>query len=166
MQILEGQPDRTAAYLRLKIGDFTYPDLYKTSRLKDLLDVFDSELVLGDPELFARWDSYRQSPNAARTPVEVSALLVSVAERLGRFIARLFDIETEAEALAFATADQDPVFRFTFGFVRRRVRPHLKKFDAPDSVQLETCVQRLREAARCADSTDLELATAMAATKL
>jgi len=152
--------------LNLRIGDFTYPDLYKPARLKDLLDTFDGELASAAPELFAQWDAYRQNPGAARSPVEVSALLVGVAERLGRFIARLFDIETEAEALAFATADQDPIFRFKVDFVRRRVLPNLKKLAAADSIQLETRVHRLRELAGYPDSADLELTTAIAAMKL
>ena len=46
---------------------------------------------------------------------------------VSRFVARLFAIESEVEALAASTADQDPVFRFKIDFVRRRVLPALKK---------------------------------------
>src|SRR5205814_7365873 len=127
MKTLEGQHAGAAADLQLKIGDFEYPDLYKPQRLKGLLDSFETGLASADPDLFASWDEYRRNPAAPRSPVEISALLVGVASHVSRFIVRLFDIESDAETLAVATADQDPIFRFKVDFVRRRVLPNLKK---------------------------------------
>jgi NADPH-dependent glutamate synthase beta subunit-like oxidoreductase/NAD(P)H-flavin reductase len=65
--------------------------------------------------------------------VEISALLVGVAGHLSSFLVRLFQIESEAQALAEATADQNPVFRFKIDFVRRRVLPAMKKLSIPQS---------------------------------
>ncbi len=152
--------------LRLGIPGFAYPDLFNPDRLKDLHDVFDTELAAASPELFASSDKYRCNPSQAATPVEVSALLVGVADHVSRFVARLFKVEAEAEALARATADQNPVFRFKIDFVRRRVLPALKKIavpaDEPARAALDARVAALREPGIA----DVELATALAATKL
>src|SRR5690242_18139630 len=90
----------TSAELRLGVAGFTYADLYKSDRLRELLDIFDSEVAAANPELFAKWEAYRRDPAAARPPVEISALLVSMAAHVSRFVGRLFAIEAEAEALA------------------------------------------------------------------
>ena len=60
MKTLEDQHTGAPEGLRLKINDFTYPDLFKPDRLKDLLDAFDEDLASADPDLFASWDEYRQ----------------------------------------------------------------------------------------------------------
>src|SRR6185503_20188073 len=149
--------------LRLGIPGFSYPDLFNPDRLKDLHNVFDAELAAGNPELHASWDAYRKNPEQPKTPVEISALLVGVADHVSRFLVRLFDVQAEAAALASATADQNPVFRFKIDFVRRRVLPALKKIVVPADpagrAALETKVAALRDPGVA----DVELATALAA---
>jgi NADPH-dependent glutamate synthase beta subunit-like oxidoreductase len=152
--------------LRLGVPGFTYPDLFEPNRLKDLHDVFLTQMAQANPELAQAWDNYRRNPGNPRTPVEISALLVGVASHVSQFVIRLFGIEREAAALAAATADQSPVFRFKIDFVRRRVLPALKKIaipqDAADRDALEARVAALRDPA----TADLELATALAAVTL
>src|SRR5215831_12029903 len=133
--------------LRLGFPGFTYPDLYKPERLKELLDVFDCEIAVANPDLFAAWDDYRNHAEKPRTDPEVSALLVAMAAHVSQFLTKLFGIATDVEALAARTADQDPVFRFKIDFVRRRVIPVLSKIASPpDPEQLENRVRTLREA--------------------
>ena len=160
---------QTPAELRLGIAGFEYSDLFKPEQLKKLSEVFDAELAAANPELFSRWDAYRSNPDGVKTPVEVSALLVGVSGHVSRFVTRLFGVESETAALAAATADQDPVFRFKIDFVRRRVLPELKKIVvSADIAELEQSIQHLREIA-CGTThpnADLELATALAAAKL
>ena len=149
----------------LGIPGITYSDLYSPDRLQELHKLFDAELAAANPALFASWDSYRREPGRARTAVEVSALLVGVAGHVSAFLTRLFQIEGEAEALAAATLNQDPVFRFKVDFVRRRVLPALKKVAVPQDAAgrdaLETRIGALRGPER-----DEELAIARAATRL
>src|SRR6185295_1493303 len=158
--------------LHLGIAGFDYPDLFKPQRLKDLSDVFDEELAQENPELLARWEAYRRNPGGARSPIEVSALLISISGHVSRFIARLFGVENETAALAAVTADQDPVFRFKIDFVRRRVLPVLKRITVPSDPEahdeLEKSIQRLIDAASGATTPnhDVELRTALAASKL
>ena len=158
-----------SAELRLGIAGFNYPDLYKSKRLKELLDVFDYEVAAANPELFAAWDDYRNHPEKARTEPEISALLVAMAGHLSQFLTKLFAIAPEVQALATATADQNPVFRFKIDFIRRRVLPNLKKITLPADPQLmESQVRQLREQAIAKANTELdaELATALAAVDL
>jgi NADPH-dependent glutamate synthase beta subunit-like oxidoreductase/NAD(P)H-flavin reductase len=155
--------------LRLGIEDFKYSDLYKPERLKELLDVFDCEVAAANPELFATWDDYRNHPEKPRKAPEISALLVAMAAQVSAFLTKMFGIAREADALAAATADQDPIFRFKVDFVRRRVLPTLKKITpAADPQRLESQIEALREraVAKAGRKLDMELATAMAAVDL
>ena len=159
----------TSGELHLGIAGFTYPDLYKSERLKELFDIFDCEVAVANPELFASWDDYRNHPEKPRTAPEVSALLVAMAAQVSGFLTRFFGIPAETEALAAATADQDPVFRFKIDFVRRRVIPNLKKIAPPSDPQaLEAEIKQLRKQAidKAGTPLDDELATAMAAGEL
>ena len=151
--------------IRLGIQGISYSDLFNPDRLRELHSLFDAELSAANPELFAAWDSYRRNPAQPRTAVEISALLVGVAGHVSRFLARLFQVETEAAALAAATSDQTPVFRFKVDFVRRRVLPALKKIAVPtDAVGREALEARI--AALRGSESDEELALARAAVTL
>jgi len=152
--------------LRLGIPGFSYPDLFEPNRLKELHRVFDSELAAANPELFAAWDGYRQNPEKRKTPVEISALLVGVADHVSRFVVRLFQVEAEAAILAAATADQSPVFRFKIDFVRRRVLPALKKIAVPQDNAARQALDARIAALGGASSADSELSIALAAAKL
>jgi len=169
MKVFETTNVTPSASLRLAIDGFDYSDLYKSERLKELLDIFDCEVAASNPELFASWDDYRNHPEKPRKAPEISALLVAMAGELSRFLTKLFGIASEVDALAAATADQNPVFRFKVDFIRRRVIPTLKKIAPPaDPAQLETQIQNLRERAiqKAGHGLDPELATAMAAVDL
>ena len=169
MKTFEMQNTRQAPELRLGIAGFAYSDLYKSDRLKELLDIFDCEVASANPQLFAAWDDYRNHPEKSRTPQEISAMLVAIAAQLSQFLTRLFGIESEVDALTAATADQNPVFRFKVDFVRRRVIPNLKKIARPSDLELlEMEIGQLRERTiqKVGRQLDPELATAMAAVDL
>jgi hypothetical protein len=155
--------------LRLGIRGFEYSDLYKPERLKELADVFECEVAESNPELFAAWDDYRNHPAKPRKEPEISALLVAMSGYLSQFVTKLFAIAREVDALAAATADQNPVFRFKVDFIRRRVIPNLKKIAPPaDLQQLELRIDALRRQAISSAGRELdpELAVATAAVDL
>src|SRR5262245_15747978 len=169
MKTFETKNIGTSVDLDLGITGFTYADLYRPDRLKELLDVFDCEVLADNPELFAAWDDYRNHPEKPRKAPEVSALLVAMAERVSQFVTRLFGVALEVEALAAATADQDPIFRFKTDFVRRRVIPNLKKISPPADprlLELEIGALRKRAIEKAGRQLDTELATATAAVDL
>src|SRR5215831_14832108 len=169
MKTFETMNRGPSAELRLGIGGFEYPDLFRPERLKELLDVSECEVAAANPELFASWDDYRNHPEKHRSAPEISALLVAMAGHVSQFLTKLFGIGAEVDALAAATADQNPVFRFKIDFVRRRVIPNLKKIVPPADPQLlESEIKNLRQRAvqKAGTVVDDELATAMAAVEL
>src|SRR4051794_34165926 len=169
MKMFETKNTGPSAELRLEIPGFEYSDLYKPERLRELLDVFDCEVAVANPELFASWDDYRNHPEKPRKAPEISALLVAMAGHVSQFVTKMFGIAAETDALAAATADQDPVFRFKIDFVRRRVLPALKKIAPPsDTELLESQIQSLRAQAieKAGRELDAEFATAVAAMDL
>jgi NADPH-dependent glutamate synthase beta subunit-like oxidoreductase/NAD(P)H-flavin reductase len=169
MKTFETMNTGPSAELHLGIGGFEYSDLYKPERLKELLDVFDCEVAEKNPELFAAWDDYRNHPEKPRKATEISALLVAMAGHASQFLTKLFGIGPEVDALAGATADQNPVFRFKVDFIRRRVLPNLKKIVPPSDPQLlDSQIEALRFQAmqKAGRNLDPELATAVAAVDL
>jgi NADPH-dependent glutamate synthase beta subunit-like oxidoreductase/NAD(P)H-flavin reductase len=109
----------------LGVAGFTFADLHQPSRLQALYELFCDEVRRSDPQLWGQWDAYRQQP-AALGPVVKSNLLVAMAPYVSRFLARLFSVGPEADAMVAQTQVYDALFRFKIDFVRRRALPLLK----------------------------------------
>src|SRR5688572_18339582 len=116
----------STAQTPLGVPGYTFADLHDLARLASLDDRFNEEVQAADPALWRDWDAYRSAPDAPRSPVALSNLLIAMARQVSRFITRLFDIEPETRALDAATRAQDDLFRFKVDFVRRRALPLLK----------------------------------------
>jgi NAD(P)H-flavin reductase/NADPH-dependent glutamate synthase beta subunit-like oxidoreductase len=108
------------------VPGFTYEDLYVPARLADLHDAFLRQLAAADPALSDEWAAHRAAPDAPRSAVERSDLIVRVAPHVSRFVATLFNVEGAASEVATRTAALDVLFRFKIDFVRRRVLPLVK----------------------------------------
>ena len=144
----------------LGLSGFTYADLHRPERLRDLYERFCEEVAAVDPGFWPEWDAYRRAPDAARTPTEVSSLLVRMAPHVSRFLTRLFGDGPEADRLRAETAALDQLFHFKVDFVRRRALPLLKGGAHPAvTPDDETYVARILAAAPDADA---ELALARA----
>src|SRR5580704_8823221 len=115
----------TVATASLGVSGYTFADLHEPERLASLHDRFCEHVSAADPTLWAEWDAYRRAPDAA-PPVALSNLLIAMAPHVSRFLARLFDVDAPASAIAAATRAQDDLFRFKVDFVRRRALPLLK----------------------------------------
>lgn len=79
--------------IKLGIPGYCYADLYDNARLQQLSEDFDRSVQRHDPDLFARFQRYRQSQGSEMSPEQISELLVDMAPFLSRFIARLFGVE-------------------------------------------------------------------------
>ncbi|PYR51649.1 MAG: pyridine nucleotide-disulfide oxidoreductase [Acidobacteria bacterium] len=108
------------------IPGFTFADLHDSAHLALLYERFCEEVQAADPDFWREWDAYRSEPDAARPPLVLSNLLITMARHLSRFVARLFEVGPEVAAVRSSTKSQDEVFRFKVDFVRRRVLPLLK----------------------------------------
>jgi NADPH-dependent glutamate synthase beta subunit-like oxidoreductase/NAD(P)H-flavin reductase len=110
----------TAWNFPLGIEGFRYADLNRVRRLMALYQVFRDELRSADPALAERYehslDHYSRGEGK-----EDSQLLIDVARRLDRFIARLFHIEKEVNELNRRTSDDSTVFEFKKRFLDRLV---------------------------------------------
>jgi NAD(P)H-flavin reductase/NADPH-dependent glutamate synthase beta subunit-like oxidoreductase len=116
----------TVASTALGVSGYSFADLHDPERLASLHERFCEELQAADPAFWSRWDAYRAAPEAPRTPLEHSQLLIDMAPHVSRFVTRLFTIGAPAESIAESTRAQDDLFRFKIDFVRRRVLPLLK----------------------------------------
>ena len=143
----------------LGVSGFSFGDLHRPERLRDLYDRFCEELAAAEPDFWAEWDSYRAAPDQVRPAVEVSRLLVAMSRRVSAFLARLFGVGERAEGLAQWTRAQDELFRFKVEFVRRRVVPGLKTGGVHSTAEEQAIVERLVDATRVED---VELAVARA----
>src|SRR5438445_8534790 len=110
----------TSPTLPLGIPGYSFADLHRPDRLASLYERFCEEVEAADPSFWSTWDAYRRTPDAARSSLALSNLLVGMAPHVSRFLARLFDVDTPMAALAESTRAQDDLFRFKVDFVRRR----------------------------------------------
>jgi NADPH-dependent glutamate synthase beta subunit-like oxidoreductase/NAD(P)H-flavin reductase len=99
---------------------WTWADLHDPRGLERLHGEFVRRLAFADPALAARFAAYRAA--ADRTPaVEASALLVEVARHVSAFVADLFGIGAEREALQRALEREGHVSRLRETFFGKRV---------------------------------------------
>jgi NADPH-dependent glutamate synthase beta subunit-like oxidoreductase/NAD(P)H-flavin reductase len=152
-----------AASTDLGVSGYTFADLHDPERLASLYERFCEEVAAADPGFWAKWDAYRKAPDAPRTPLEVSNLLVGMAPHVTRFLTRLFQVQSDLDALARSTTAQDDLFRFKIDFVRRRALPLLKGGSIQASPADDAAVVRLTSNA---SQGDLELAVARAGCSL
>ena len=115
-----------AASTDLGVPGYTFTDLHDPERLASLYERFCEEVEAADPAFWEQWDAYRQAPDAPRTPLALSNLLIGMAPHVSRFLTRLFQVEPALDGLRRATTAQDDLFRFKIDFVRRRALPLLK----------------------------------------
>jgi NADPH-dependent glutamate synthase beta subunit-like oxidoreductase/NAD(P)H-flavin reductase len=113
------------AHDALGIAGFTFADLHRPARLRALYEVYCDRVRRIDPELWSMWRAHQDTPTAL-APVARSNLLVAMAPHVSRFVAELFSVGAEAEAMVAATHAYDDLFRFKIDFVRRRALPLLK----------------------------------------
>ncbi|MEE8625596.1 MAG: hypothetical protein V3T19_09670, partial [Acidiferrobacterales bacterium] len=92
--------------LALGVAGFSYGDLYDSARLRDLLAAFDDTVRQQDSGLFAEYKAYRESYGDGLSPKETSSLLVRMAPYVGRFVARLFDVEAFHQMQAQSIQDE------------------------------------------------------------
>jgi NADPH-dependent glutamate synthase beta subunit-like oxidoreductase/NAD(P)H-flavin reductase len=146
--------------MRLGIPGYTFADLHKPERLASLYHRFCEEVEASDPPLWRQWDAYRTAPDAPRSPVAHSNLLIAMAAHVSRFALRLFDVSSAASALTASTRAQDDLFRFKVDFVRRRAMPLLKGGAHVVSTAEDDAIVRGLVAGTSAPDTELAIARA------
>ncbi len=127
---------------------FTYADLYRPERLRDLANLFYAELSRAEPDVHKRLMEYVAARGAGFEQKAESEILIAAAPHLSRFVAQLFGVERERASQIESVREQDSIWSFKF-FIARRA---LKKFPAGEAAALDAdalhqALQGLRRAA-------------------
>ena len=83
----------------LGVAGFRYSDLYRAEKLKALADAFYVELTQENPLLHEALTQYIKTRGADYEQKTESKILTDAAPYLSQFVARLFGVEKEREAL-------------------------------------------------------------------
>jgi NADPH-dependent glutamate synthase beta subunit-like oxidoreductase/NAD(P)H-flavin reductase len=113
--------ERPTSDMPLGIEGFRYRDLHAPERLRDLYDVFCTDLKSRAPDVAASYEAYRASQGAGMTPEQVSTVLLAVSPYVSAFVGRLFGVEKELARLAEEVKDRSPLWRFKQDFAKKRV---------------------------------------------
>ena len=114
----EGLP---SSDMPLGIEGFRYSDLFIPERLKDLYDVFCTELAQKSPDAWRAYEAYRAAQGVGMKPEEVSNAILSTAPFVSAFVGRLFGVEKEMTELANEVKDRTPLWKFKGEFAKKRV---------------------------------------------
>jgi NADPH-dependent glutamate synthase beta subunit-like oxidoreductase/NAD(P)H-flavin reductase len=123
--------------IRLGVEGFRYADLNRVRRLEALDHAFLSWLRETHPALGARFTSWREQGGLAK--LEESELLIEAAPLLANFVARLFRIEAEHDALNARVRADQVIFQWKKKVVERRIlkEAQVKGADSADPAALE-----------------------------
>lgn len=153
--------------LTLGIEGFSYPDLYDSRRLQDLLAAFERFVGEHDPGLLAEFAAYRACQGEGMTPQAISSLLVRMAPYVGGFLARLFRIEEVHAARRRRVREElATVLRYRDEIVGQEIATRFKRED-PESWEIGPIRSRFEALlAALGEGDDRERAVAALAVRL
>ncbi|NBS16076.1 MAG: pyridine nucleotide-disulfide oxidoreductase [Gammaproteobacteria bacterium] len=132
VSLTDSKPDS----LTLGLQGFSYGDLYRPERLKDLSNHFDEALKARSADLYREFEAYRDGLGEGMKPEAISDLLVRLAPELSHFLAKLFGVEAAREAqVASIQEDFKTVFAFKNEIVQKTVSRY--KGEDPETFDLE-----------------------------
>src|SRR5262245_65219278 len=105
----------------LGIPGFRFADLNRVRRIGELDGVFRRELGTADSELSAVYEAYRLAEGKGYDAVTTSNLLIRVAPHLGRFVARIFQIEAENQTLKQRVLTDGRIFEWKKRYLDKQV---------------------------------------------
>ncbi len=111
---------------QLGIIGFYYSDLYDAGKLKELAEKFYEELQQENALLYKALTEYIEKCGLGYEKRVESNILTDSAPYLSRFVAKMFGVSKERQALERRIQEQDPIWKYKF-FVQRRA---IKKYPA------------------------------------
>lgn len=135
--------------LPLGIKGFSYADLHQPLRLRDLHDTFESSIQQHDATLFTEFQKYQKCQGEGMSPQFISDLLVRMAPYVGKFVAKLFQVEEEVALQAQAiTEEVDSIFVYRTEVVTK-LKSKFKNVDISDwdIAKIESNLKLLKTAA-------------------
>ena len=119
----------TTAAIPVPASGLTFLDLYEHDGLRRVDALFLERLARAEPALHEDFASARSNPSALASKQE-SALLLALAPHVDAFIAWLFGVETEVEALTARHHALNPLFGVKRNFVQRKAMHKVKPDEA------------------------------------
>ncbi len=107
--------------LTLGVPGFRFHDLFEPLRLAELHGVFQRFFQERAPDAFAQFSAYEKCLGEGMTAEAKSEALLAAAPHVSAFLAKLFSVERDAEALAAEVRDRHPLWRFKRDFAKKRV---------------------------------------------
>ncbi|MBX3292028.1 MAG: FAD-dependent oxidoreductase [Acidobacteria bacterium] len=135
--------------MELGIAGFRYSDLFDAGKLAELAETFYSEVDLKQPDLGRALRQYIENRGEGIERRAESNILTDSAPYLSAFVARLFHIEEERNALEKAVKEQDPIWKYKF-FVQRQAAKKYKSLEdisALDEAKLDDAMREFRSTA-------------------
>ncbi len=134
------------------IEGFTYADLRDVAQLPRLMDAFDAHArATLDAPVWERFVAYRDGGGSAPSAEELSETLIVVAPTVASFLARLFTVEADVDAISSQIAREEVIFTFKRDFVKRRTarrgRAEAEAWSADERVMLDRSARALLSAA-------------------
>ena len=129
-KLLQGVNGATAKNPTLKLGfGLPFSSLYEHAGLRNVDDLFLADLAQAEPELAQRLSTARAAPDSL-THLQESQLIIDLAPYLEEFIARLFGINAEVQALAARHHELAPLLHCKRHFVQRKALQKFKAIEA------------------------------------
>ena len=145
----------------MRAPDFDFPTLQTPEGLADLTARFESHLEAADPVLRARLDLYAAREDAF-TRIEESELIIAAAPHLEDFLAALFGVREELDALAADIEREQVVSRFK----KEVVQKHARRYRGEAAESFDDLERWVIEAAGVEHGADVELRVARFAVAL
>jgi NAD(P)H-flavin reductase/NADPH-dependent glutamate synthase beta subunit-like oxidoreductase len=150
----------------LGFGNFSYSDLFKPEKLRELAEAFYADLSVQNTELGDALKRYIAARGENYERKAESKILTDSAPYLSNFVAKLFHIEAEHEALLAKIHADDPIWKYKF-FVQRKATKKIN-LDTANSLNILDLDRELNElkAKFGIDGLDEELSVARLTEKL
>ena len=142
----------------LGVEGFLFRDLFEVEKLEELASEFERFVGQRDAPLLARFLEYRRGTLAIRGTPEESELLIGMSRHLSAFLARMFGVESEVEALRQRAVRDAEVAAFKKNFVSRRVaKVPLDQLREIDDAEVESVLSAIGPESPVSRDTDPEL---------
>ncbi|NNE68309.1 MAG: FAD-dependent oxidoreductase [Pyrinomonadaceae bacterium] len=132
----------------LGVEGFTFGDLFDAVRLGDLTAAFYSYIEKEEPVVAEALKKYTDLRGEGYERKVESKILTDSAPFLSRFVAKLFDIEKQQQALEREITKNDPLWKYKFFVQRRAIRKYKPdQLSAFDLSKLKNAIKDLRNTA-------------------
>ncbi|KAF0206653.1 MAG: oxidoreductase, partial [bacterium] len=134
----------------LGIAGFKYSDLYQSTRLSELAEIFYKEVARTNPQLWEAWQPYLASGGQGHnlSAKAESDLIVKMAPYLGSFLEKLFPIKEDLGKIRAQTDREKLVMQLKRNFISRAMKKYtLAQLPEFDLTTLRTQAVVLQEVA-------------------